>query len=250
MVIRLAGKVIQVNHLYPYIVEYCREYLYEEDAEQIDFTVNISEEDIVFERKKSEREDIKEGHPIRQFSDEYLETLAVYRKIAEHLLEYDTILFHGSVIAVDGEGYLFTAKSGTGKSTHTALWRDLWKDRAVMVNDDKPLLSISETGVIAYGTPWNGKHRLSTNIAVPLKSICILQRDTVNHIEPAEKKAVYPLIIQQTNKPAAPVQMMKTLQLIDKMLANVAVYTLGCNMDPDAARVSYEGMQTKAGTDL
>ena len=100
------------------------------------------------------------------------------------MISYDTILFHGSVIAVDGIGYLFTAKSGTGKSTHTRLWREYFGDRAAMVNDDKPLLKITDSSVIAYGTPYNGKHRLGTNISVPLKAICILTRAADNHIEP------------------------------------------------------------------
>ena len=54
-------------------------------------------------------------------------------RIADKVI-YDTILFHGSVIAVDGEGYLFTAKSGTGKSTHARLWRETFGDRAVRVS--------------------------------------------------------------------------------------------------------------------
>ena len=62
---------------------------------------------------------------MRKYSDIYLETMAVYRKIEDKLLDYDTILFHGSAVAVDGVGYLFTAKSGTGKSTHTRLWREM-----------------------------------------------------------------------------------------------------------------------------
>lgn len=52
-----------------------------------------------------------------------------YRKIAEKLVQYDVMLFHGSAVAVDGIGYLFTAKSGTGKSTHTRLWREYFGDR-------------------------------------------------------------------------------------------------------------------------
>ena len=84
--------------------------------------------------------------------DDYLETLAVCRKIAERMPEYDTFLFHGSCIAVDGVGYLFTAKSGTGKSTHTRLWRELLDNRATMVNDDKPLIRIADDGLVIYGT--------------------------------------------------------------------------------------------------
>lgn len=241
--IQLAEKRIHIRPLYAMIKEYCKDYIVADDTEDaMCFHIATTQSDIDFEREKSVREDAKEGIPIRQFSNAYLETLAVYRKIADYLLSCDTLLFHGSVIAVDGAGYLFTAKSGTGKSTHTRLWREYFGERAVMVNDDKPLLRITDSGVTAYGTPWDGKHRLSTNIAVPLKGICILTRDTKNHIEPAEPHAVYPLIVQQTNRSLSADGMKQTLSLIDRMLNVVPVYRLGCNMDIGAARVAYEGM--------
>lgn len=261
--IRLAGQYFTIYPVCDYIREYCKDYIVADvtgqsgiaygdteytSSEVGDITtesvtrIRITQSDIDFEREKSAREDIKEGIPIRHFSDAYLETLAVYRKIADYLLSCDTLLFHGSVIAVDGEGYLFTAKSGTGKSTHTRLWREYFGERAVMVNDDKPLLHITDSGVTAYGTPWDGKHRLSTNIAVPLKGICILTRDTTNHIEQAESHAAYPMIVQQTNRSLSLDGMKQTLSLIDSMLNVVPVYRLGCNMDIEAARMAYEGM--------
>ena len=261
--IRLAGQYFTIGPVCDYIREYCKDYIVADvtgqsgiadgDTEYTssgvgDITtesvtrIRITQSDIDFEREKSAREDIKESIPIRRFSDAYLETLAVYRKIADCLLSCDTLLFHGSVIAVDGEGYLFTAKSGTGKSTHTRLWREYFGERAVMVNDDKPLLHITDSGVTAYGTPWDGKHRLSTNIAVPLKGICILTRNAKNHIEPVEPHAVYPLIVQQTNRSLSADGMKHTLSLIDRMLHVVPVYRLCCNMDIEVARVAYEGM--------
>lgn len=261
--IRLAGQYFTICPVYDYIREYCKDYIVADvtgqsgiDDGDTEYTssgvgdittesvtrITITQSDIDFEREKSAREDIKEGIPIRHFSDAYLETLAVYRKIADYLLSCNTLLFHGSVIAVDGEGYLFTAKSGTGKSTHTRLWREYFGERAVMVNDDKPLLHITDSGMTAYGTPWDGKHRLSTNTAVPLKGICILTRDTTNHIDLAESHAVYPLIVQQTNRSLTADGMKQTLSLIDRMLNVVPVYQLGCNMDIEAARVAYEGM--------
>lgn len=243
--IRLAGRLFRIHPLHEDVRGYCRDYLVTDEVMQLPevIRIEITQEDIDFERKKSASEDRKEGIPVRQFTDGYLETLAVYRKIADELLAFDTLLFHGSVIAVDGKGYLFTAKSGTGKSTHTRLWREQFGERAVMVNDDKPLLKITEHGVIACGTPWDGKHRLSTNMEVPLKAICILKRDTSNHIEPADRREVYPLIVQQTNRSLIPANMPVTLTLIDRLLQKVPVYRLGCNMDPEAARVAYEGMQ-------
>ena len=154
---------------------------------------------------------------------------------------YDTILFHGSVVAVDGAAYLFTAASGTGKSTHVALWRKLFGERAVMVNDDKPLLHIGDV-VTAYGTPYDGKHKLSNRIAVPLKAICILTRAETNSIVPVTKSEAYPMLLQQVYRPNDVFALQKTLGLIDKMAEKVGLYRLGCNMDIEAAKVAYDGM--------
>lgn len=237
---KIADKVVEVTSIYAEVHEYCTDY---QTDENVDYSVTTTQADIDFEREKSAREDEVEGIPIRHFPDSYLEGLAVYRKIANTMIDYDTILFHGSVIAVDGVGYLFTAKSGTGKSTHTRLWREYFGDRAVMVNDDKPLLKIMDRGVIAYGTPYNGKHRLGSNISVPLKAICILTRDTDNHIEPITRNQAYTKLLQQVYRPADGEKMMKTLDLLDRLADSIKLYQLGCNMDISAAQVAYEGMQ-------
>ena len=237
---KIADKVVEINSIYDEVHEYCSEYLTDDQA---DYTVTTTQADIDYERKKSAREDEIEGIPVRRFSDSYLEELAVYRKIAEQMIEFDTVLFHGSVVAVDGVGYLFTAKSGTGKSTHTRLWRAYFGDRAVMVNDDKPLLHIAESGVIAYGTPYNGKHRLGTNTSVPLKAICILTRSADNHIEHITREQAYTMLLQQVYRPADMLKMAKTLELVDRPADSVKLCQLGCNMDISAAKVAFEGMQ-------
>ncbi|MBR2993707.1 MAG: hypothetical protein IKF31_10440 [Clostridiales bacterium] len=224
-----AGKTVEVNSLHEAVHRYCAAYRTDAPA---DFSVTISQEDIEYERAREETP----GH-----ADAYLEELAVYRKVSEKMPYYDTILFHGSVIAVDGAAYVFTAKSGTGKSTHTALWRRLFGDRAVMVNDDKPLLHVGDV-VTAYGTPYDGKHKLSNKIAVPLKAVCILERAEENSIVKITRSEAYPMLVQQAYRPADIAAMQKTLSLIDKMADSVELYRLGCNMDPDAARVAYEGM--------
>lgn len=243
MKILLCNTLFQINPLHSYIQQYCKDYLYEGDR-TIEFTISTTTDDIAYEREKSRQEDIKEGIAIREFSDAYLETIAVYRKICKCLLEKDILLFHGSVISVDGIGYLFTAKSGTGKSTHTKYWREYFKDRAVMINDDKPLLEIKENKVYAYGTPWDGKHRLSTNTCVPLKAICILQRGNTNTISKIDKKDAYTILLQQVNRPVGDVSAMnKTLELIDALGNCVEFYSLHCTMDITAAKVAYEGMK-------
>lgn len=238
--ISLAGKAIEVVSLYSYVEEYCKDYI---SSQKPDFSIIISQKDIDYEREKSAKENIKESIPVINYSDEYLETLSVYRKVCERLIEDEIILFHGSVIAVDGQGYLFTAKSGTGKSTHTRLWREYLGERAVMINDDKPLLKLTDTGVVVYGTAWDGKHRLSTNTNVPLKAICILERAEENHIDKITAKLAYNMLVQQIYKPKNPSKLMKTLELIDKLTDKISLYRLGCNMDISSAQTAYEMMK-------
>lgn len=236
----LAGFCVEINAIYPSTRTFCRDYLCEGVPE---FSITISPEDIVFEREKSEKEDLMEGIPVRQFSDEYLETLAVYRKICAKLLERETLLFHGSAIAVDGVAYLFTAKSGTGKSTHAALWRQVFGERAVMINDDKPLLKLTPDGVLVCGTPWNGKHGLGCNRMVPLKAICILERAEQNRITSIDVAEALPMLLQQSFRTGTTEGTILLFNILDKLTQKVQLYRLGCNMDPQAAMVAYEGMK-------
>ena len=238
--IKLAGKVISASVQYTTTKAFCADYLTEEDAE---ISVSVELSDLLYEEQKAKREREIEGVDFKEPSLQYLETLALYRKIAEALVKYGIILFHGSAISLDGEVYLFTARSGTGKSTHTRLWREVFGERAVMINDDKPLIKIDDSGIFVYGTPWNGKHRLGTNASAPLKAICILERAETNRIKGESKSSVFPEIMSQTYRFSDVFGMKCTLELLDKLLTKTPVYRLGCNMDREAALVSYNGMK-------
>ena len=240
---QLADKVVAVHAVFESTRNLCHPFLSQKESE---FSVEISTEDISLEREKSAREDMLEGIPVRNFSDAYLETLAVQRKITEEFYSRDILLFHGSVVAVDGVAYLFTAKSGTGKSTHTRLWREVFGDRAVMVNDDKPFLEIRETEVIVHGSPWNGKHRLGNNINLPLKAICILERGETNKICPVSAAQALPMLMQQSQRPRDRSKLPLYLDLIDQLSSRTAFYRMQCNMDPEAAIVAYTAMSGKA----
>ena len=244
--IQIANQVATINTVSENIRNVCKDYLTRRESE---FSVNITQEDIAFERNKAMREDTLERLPIRNLSDTQLEFTAIQRKITEEFFSRNILLFHGSVIAVDGRAYLFTAKSGTGKSTHTRLWRELLGDRAVMVNDDKPFLQMTEDGVVAWGSPWNGKHRLGNNIGVPLKAICILERGTDNRIRRITPAEALPMLFQQSSRPMDPAKMPQYLDMIDKLTKRVEFYRLQCNMDPEAALVSYEAMSRERKDD-
>lgn len=237
--IQIAGRVVTVSALFASTKQFCNEYLYESEP---DYSVRLSTCDIVYEQETFDRERIAESLSIRKMEDYLLERTALQRKIAENLFEYDTVLFHGSVIAVDGEGYLFTAKSGTGKSTHTRLWREMLGDRAVMVNDDKPFLQVREDCVQVYGSPWNGKHGLGNNIDVPLKAICILERGERNEISRIPASEAVPMLLQQSNRPQHPSLLPKYLDILEHIAKKTAFYRLRCNMDPEAAQISYSAM--------
>ena len=238
----LAGRKIHVSAQTETFLPFFRDYLTEGPA---DMEIVTTMDDIIYERNRSAREEYVEGKPVTVYPNGYLETLAIYRKIAEKMLDFDTLLFHGSAISVDGQGYLFTAKSGTGKSTHTAFWRETFGDRAVMVNDDKPLLRIMDDHVLVCGTPWNGKHRLGNDISVPLKGICILSRAQDNQIRRIGAEEALPMLIQQSHRPKDPAKLGKVLTLLEKLTQRTGLYALGCNLDPQAAMVAFNGMNGK-----
>ncbi|MDE7138790.1 MAG: hypothetical protein K2O29_10115, partial [Ruminococcus sp.] len=90
-----------------------------------------------------------------------------------------------------------------------------------------------------------GKHRLRSNISVPLKAICILERAENNHIEKVTKSVAYPMLLQQTHRPMNAEKMKKIFSMLDCMCENLAIYRLECNMNPDAVTTAYEGMNTE-----
>lgn len=214
-----------------YMQELCREY---ETEEKPEFMIEVTAQDV-------KREEEKSGEPGYPYG--YLESLAFYRKFCEAVVEKNILLFHSSVVAVDGQAYIFTAPSGTGKSTHTALWRQVFGERAVMINDDKPLLKLEEDAVWVYGTPWDGKHRISTNTRVRVKAICLLNRGAENSIVRESFFQAYPFILNQTYRPNEEKGMKKTLELVNQLMEQIPVYSMKCNISREAAEMAYEAMK-------
>ncbi len=170
---------------------------------------------------------------------EYLLTGVLFYK---NLLNHCGMMLHSSCIVVDGKAYLFTADSGTGKSTHTNLWLNLFGDRAYILNDDKPALRLVDGVWYAYGTPWSGKNDISVNTRIPVAGIACLDRGEKNEIERFTGVEAIQAIIKQVNRPRLIDYRIKLLALLDKLLTQVPVWKLRCNMDPEAAIVSYEAM--------
>ena len=185
----------------------------------------------------------KKEDPSLLHSDGFLEINAVHKLLCESLLEKDVVMMHGSALAMDGECYIFSAPSGTGKSTHSRLWRQAFGDRVVMINDDKPMIRFIDGKPFVYGTPWDGKHHLSTNASAPLKSIVMIDRGTKNLIEPLADNERLLLLMRQTYRPKDKMKMQKLLVLYDKLISTCRFYHLRCNMEEKAAIIAYEGMK-------
>ena len=233
---KVAGATAEVHSLFDSTRDYCNAYLTEEAPE---FTITVTPENLTFEQADLLAEAKAEGMKPRKFTDPFLERAAIQRSFADFLLNRNTLLFHGSTVALDGYAYLFTARCGTGKSTHTRLWREVFPG-ARMVNDDKPFLEITENGVIAHGSPWSGKHGLSENISVPLKGICILHRGPENKIRPISPAEAMEMLQAQGYCPA---ESQEKFQTLTKTLANtISLWSMECTKDPEAARVSHEAM--------
>lgn len=237
--IQIAGLVARVNPIFASTREYCRAYLTELEPE---FFVEVTENDLAYEQGMAEKEALEEGLRIRKFTDPFLERATIQRRISEELLSRNTILLHGSTVGIDGKAYLFTAPCGTGKSTHTRFWRETFGDRAVMVNDDKAFLQITPSGIYAHGSPWSGKHGLDTNVCLPLKGICFLQRGTENRIHPVKPEICLDELLHQSFIPEDSGSRTKVFALVNALSQIVPLWEMECTKDPVAALVSYEAM--------
>lgn len=232
--IELAGTVAEVDALYESSRNLCKDYLTSKPAE---LYISVTKDDLEKEHRLSSTVDL---------SEQNLEYLALYRKLSTALACNDTVLVHGSCISVDGQAYLFCAPSGTGKSTHTGLWRQYLGDRAVMINDDKPLLRVINDSVMIYGTPWNGKHHLGYNLSAPLKAICFLDRGKKNAIERTAKDDIFPLLIRYVFRPELPADMNNVLGTASRIADKCDFWSLKCDISQEAAKVSYTAMSAES----
>ncbi len=233
--IGIGGMTFRINSLFHHTQKYTKDFAIEDIGEHV---IDMSWQDIHREREICSDENNGVDPSMKNVSDCFLEPVALLRKLADYIIDYDRVLMHGSAIAVNGKGYIFTALSGTGKSTHTALLRQLHGENAVMINDDKPFLSIKEGNVFVCGTPWMGKHRLGNNITVPLEGIFFLRRSEDNILKRLAPEDAVPLMISQCHRPTDPEKLMKTFELVDQILNVVPLYDFGCNMDISAAELS------------
>ena len=229
--IQLAGRTIEIHALFDKVQSMVRDYL--TDAQTPDFVVDITETDIQ-----------AEGTASTSQHRASLESLAVYRKIAEQMLAYHTFLMHGAVVALDGKAYLFAAPSGTGKSTHVRKWADQLPE-AFIVNGDKPLIIVDDQPMVC-GTPWAGKENWHTNTMVPLAAIILMERGEDNQMRQITFSEAFAGLFRQTYQPKDKDKLKTTLHLLKALDHKVKFYSfMFNNMKDDAFQVAYHTLTGK-----
>ncbi len=224
----LSDLKIHIKHKYEYMLRLCKGYTANFDKSDITAT---ADDDAVLKEKE-----MVSAAPI-----EACESLCIYRTIAEQLPKFDRFVFHGAAIEHNGNAYLFTAPSGTGKTTHINLWKKHLGDDVNIINGDKPIIDATNNPMV-YGTPWAGKEGYQRNTCAPLKAICILKQGKTNDITLLENTDAINYLMRQVYMPKDTISLSKTLALIGKVIENIPVYMLECDISEDAFKASYNKM--------
>lgn len=224
---------VEIRNRGQYFRDCCIDYLAKDETPK--FTILATDEDLEYEQSHAEDDN--------KFSKSYLEFVALYRKFCEKVLDFGVVLCHGSVVEYKNMAYMFTAPSGTGKSTHAKLWRQHFGSDVVMINDDKPLLRFEEDGIYAYGTPWDGKHHLSTNKRAKLAGICFLHQAEENSITRINAEEAVSLLMNQIYRPRHTEGLIKTMGYADRLISEVPMYSMGCTISEEAVVMAYNAMK-------
>lgn len=178
---------------------------------------------------------------VPSLTDELAEYMATSMMFYGKLLKHNGFLLHSSCIRYADKAYLFTADSGTGKSTHTNLWKE-YIDGVEFVNDDKPAIRLIDGVYYACGTPWSGKTPLNSDVLLPVGGVALLKRGKENVIEPAKPQKVVPFLLKQTQIPDELATTDIFAQLLDGFVRNTPIFEFACDISEEAVKTSFEAL--------
>lgn len=151
-----------------------------------------------------------------------------------------TVLMHASVIRCEGKGYLMTAPSGTGKSTHTRLWHDHIPGCDLM-NDDNPVVRIEGNEAIIYGSPWSGKTPCYRNIKAPIGAFVRIKQRPENNIRRLGALDSFIVLLSAISNMKWDHRVYKGISdCISALLQLCPVYELGCLPNAAAAHLCHD----------
>ena len=231
---RIADMDIAINARFEGSEEYLKDYAVDSDSYEL--YIEVSDEMLEYERSLNTE---IHGSPM---ADTLCEVVAALRVICDYIINKGGFFLHCSCLSIDGKAVVFTAPSGTGKSTHAALWRRYFGDRVEMINDDKPLVREKDGSFIIYGTPWNGKHRIGNNISAPISAVFFLEQAPVNSVKKLSSFEALSRLLQQTVLPSDRGDTEKLLDMLGRLIENTPMYRLGCNISDEAVITAYNAM--------
>ena len=189
----------------------------------------------------------RQGHYGPRASEETLAYMESAYQFYLELVKHDGFYLHASAVALENRAYLFSAPPGTGKSTHTRLWQNIFGPEAEVFNDDKPALRRLDGTWYAYGTPWCGKDGINSNRKVPLCGICYLKQAQENRIRRLTQQEAVQRILSQTIFRFEDASMLNAmLSSLDRLVREIPVYELENRPEHSAAHLSYETMRRGA----
>ena len=227
---RIADLVVEMDPQFAPLKPQALPYLYS-GTEQPVASLCLTEEILNEKRKR---------YP--EAEDPLLEYMTTGGMFSTLLLYCHGFMLHSSAIEKDGKAYLFSARSGTGKSTHTALWQKVFPHECRIINDDKPAIRRVNGSFYVYGTPWSGKTDLNCNVRVPLGGIAFLERAETNSVERILPKDAITKMLDATVRPSRAELFDSLLERISEVVKEVPLWRLRCNMDEEAARIAYQTM--------
>lgn len=227
MLYKIVDLYFEINTKYDYSKERLCDYETDEKRTP-DLVIEISDEEITNEEKNNPG-----------FNNPYYEFICILRRVVDFVIDYDSLFVHSALISFDDDGYLFLGRSGVGKSTHVSLWKKHFGDRVRIINADKPIVRFYEDEIIGFGTPWCGKELWGENKKVPIKALCFLEQSDDNQITELDKKEAFSLILNQVEIPKDMRKKIKFYDLLDKLLSQLPIYQLKCNISKDAVVTAY-----------
>ncbi len=157
---------------------------------------------------------------------------------ANRLAYLGGLVMHGSAISFDGKGIIFSAPSGTGKSTHAGLWKQYYGDRVVHINDDKPALRFEQDVPYVHGTPWSGKTDTNSNISAPLHAIVFLKQAPENRIQRLSVADAMGYIHRETVRPFYDETLGRAvLATTERLIQSIPVFLLECTISEQAVNL-------------
>ncbi len=233
MICKFAGFYCNINPLYDYTLSMIEKFRYEGDIPADVEIIQVGKNFTVEDYKKYQK-----TQPHLELDE--IEHMFLAEDFFKRILKYNSIMLHSSALKYNGKCYLFSAKSGVGKSTHTCLWEKIYGDKVKVINDDKPILKYENNKIVAYGTPFAGGTHKFLDESGQVDSIIFINRSENNSIKEISIKESIPLIFGETIKKLGVEKMNYALDMIDKICRNVRIYQLNCNMEDSAAILAHD----------